>query len=55
MIIAVLAAVAGAQSCQREASATAASFPTVDHPNQMFWKSQSACRLMRHDQAGFRL
>lgn len=52
MTTAVWAAVVDAQSHQESCRPLSASFPTAAHPNQLFWKSQSVCRLMRHNQAG---
>jgi len=52
MTTAVWAAVVDLQSGKESCRSLSASFPTAVHPNQMSWKSQSACRLIRHDRAG---
>jgi hypothetical protein len=52
MTTAVWAAVVDARSAKESCRPLSASFLTAVHPNQMSWKSQSACRLLRHDQAG---
>lgn len=52
MTMAVWAAVVDAQSAKESCRPLSASCLTTVHPNQMSWKSQNACRVLRHGQAG---